>query len=279
MSGRAIHPSFSTLLGDLDAFISGQIAPVEFERRFFATNGELHVGSSYDTYQQLFYAVEDYVADPALRDRPKDLDGDALLAAAIAARARFTDELAKRVPITVHTDVDEFLTHAGAYGPCIAISASSPSDRAAPAAMEWRVVDGAEIPTLESMYDALAEVWHFPAWFGRNPNALDDFMRDLDNMIGTALKKPPAPAYLTEITNAHLLFSESRGALSFFASAIPFWRDYYRDEAIPRSAFGFLLTAPPDTVDDVAERWISTGVDIAQVAARPNPPATDPTPT
>jgi hypothetical protein len=39
-----------------------------------------------------------------------------------------------------------------------------------------------------------------PPWFGRNGPAFDDFMRDLDNMIDTELGNPPAPGYLTEIT-------------------------------------------------------------------------------
>jgi len=50
-------------------------------------------------------------------------------------------------------------------------------------------------------------------------------MRDLDNMIDTALGNPPAPGYLTEIINAHLLFGEELDDLSFLARRIRFWRD------------------------------------------------------
>jgi hypothetical protein len=101
MSDSMIDPGFLLLLQDIDALTDGQIAPQEFERRFFANN-ELRVElpdrrySSYDAYQHLFYAVEDYVADPALRTAPEDLGDDDLLSAAVTARAKFTQELAER---------------------------------------------------------------------------------------------------------------------------------------------------------------------------------------
>ncbi len=111
----------------------------------------------------------------------------------------------------------------------------------------------------------LAVAWHFPLWFGRNPNALNDFMRDLDNMIDTALGKPPAAGYLTEIVNAHLLFSGQLEALPHFAPCIPFYRDYYRDEAHPTASFGMLLSTPIENLNEVRARWVAAGAEVATV--------------
>lgn len=105
----------------------------------------------------------------------------------------------------------------------------------------------------------------FPPWFGRNPNALNDFMRDLDNMIDTALGKPPAPGYLTEIVNAQLLFADEPEAYPYFARCIPFYRDYYRDEASPTAAFGLVLSVPSERVDQVRARWLAAGCAVATV--------------
>ncbi len=113
--------------------------------------------------------------------------------------------------------------------------------------------------------DALAEVWHFPPWFGRNIDAFDDFMRDLDNMIDTASGKPPAPGYFTHITDSHLILADQPDAFSWFAKCMPFYRDYYRDEASPPAAFGLLLSAPPDRLREVRERWLTADVLVVSV--------------
>jgi hypothetical protein len=44
-----------------------------------------------------------------------------------------------------------------------------------------------------------------------------------------------------------------------------FYRDYYRDELSPPAAFGLLLSAPADKLREVRERWLSVGVEVAEV--------------
>lgn len=161
--------------------------------------------------------------------------------------------------------LDEFLAQAASHGPCIAIHSETPA-LVPPAGVELRTIDGAHLKTVKSVFDAFAEAWHFPKW-GRNKDALDDFMRDLDNMITTVLRKPPAPGYLTAITNAHVILVEQPDEFPWFAEIIPFYRDYYRDEADPRAAFGVLLSAPVDQLDVVRQRWLDAGAQVAAITS------------
>ena len=162
-------------------------------------------------------------------------------------------------------NLDEFLAQAGYHGPCVGIHPATSSPVVPPAGVELRSIDGAHTKTVNALFDAFAEAWHFPPWFGRNASAFDDFMRDLDNMVNTATGRPPAPRYLTVINNAHLVLIEQPEAFSWFAGCVPFYRDYYRDEASPPAAFGLLLSAPPDRLDEVRERWLSADISVATV--------------
>jgi hypothetical protein len=117
--------------------------------------------------------------------------------------------------------------------------------------------------TLDALFDAFAEAWHFPPWFGRNGAAFDDFMRDLHNMIEASMRKPPAPGYLTQITDAHLILAGQPEAFAWFAKCMPFYRDYYRDEASPPATFGLLVSAPPDQLSEVRGRWLAVDVPVA----------------
>ena len=159
-------------------------------------------------------------------------------------------------------NLDEFLSQAGDHGPCVGIHETSTAVRP-PAGVELRTIDGAHTKTLDALFDAFAEAWHFPPWFGRNKDAFNDFMRDLDNMVNTATGRPPASGYLTDITDAHLVLADQPEAFSWFAKKMPFYRDYYRDEASPPAAFGLLLSAPPDQLHEVRERWLNVNVPVA----------------
>jgi hypothetical protein len=162
-------------------------------------------------------------------------------------------------------NLDEFLSQAGDHGPCVGIRPAVSKAVAPPTGVELRTIDGEHTKTLDALYDAFAEAWHFPPWFGRNKDAFNDFMRDLDNMVNTATGRPPAPGYLTDVTNAHLILADQPEAFSWFAKKMPFYRDYYRDEASPSAAFGLLLSAPPDQLHEVRQRWQSVGIPIATV--------------
>ncbi|MCV7402167.1 barstar family protein [Mycobacterium fragae] len=162
-------------------------------------------------------------------------------------------------------NLNEFVSQAGDHGPCVGIHPSAASPVVAPAGIELRTIDGSHTKTLDALFEAFAEAWHFPPWFGRNSHAFDDFMRDLETMVNTATGRPPAPAYLTYITDAHLILADQPEAFSWFASCMPFYRDYYRDEANPPAAFGLLLSAPPDQLNEVRDRWLAVGIAVATV--------------
>ena len=162
-------------------------------------------------------------------------------------------------------NLEEFLGHAGDFGPCVGIRPEAPIASTLPVGYELRTIHGLCTKTLGALYDSFAEVWHFPPWFGRNMDAFDDFMRDLDNMINTADGKPPAPGYFTDITDAHLVLADQPDAFSWFAKCIPFYRDYYRHEADPPAAFGLLLSAPPEQLNNVRERWLAADVPVVSV--------------
>jgi Barstar (barnase inhibitor) len=162
--------------------------------------------------------------------------------------------------------LEEFLSQAGSDGPCVAIQSQTPSPVVAPAGLELRLIDGSHTQTLDALFDAFAAAWHFPPWFGRNKDAFNDFMRDLDNMVNAATGRPPAPGYLTNVTDAHLILVDQPDAFSWFTKKMPFYRDYYRDEASPPAAFGLLLSAPLDQLNEVRERWLSADVPVATLA-------------
>jgi hypothetical protein len=162
-------------------------------------------------------------------------------------------------------DLDQFISQAGGHGPCVGVHPETSSPLLAPASVEVRTVDGARTQTLEGLYSAFAEAWEFPPWFGRNANAFNDFMRDLDNMVTTGTGRKPPHGYLTDITNAHLLLIQQPDAFSWFAGKWSSYRDYYRDELEPPAAFGLLLSAPIDKLHEVRQRWLSVGVRVAEV--------------
>jgi hypothetical protein len=162
-------------------------------------------------------------------------------------------------------NLNEFVSQAGDYGPCVGVHAETLSPLMPPAGVELRTVEGAYTRTREALFDAFAQAWQFPPGFlhTNNADAFNDWMRDLDNLTNLDLTKPPASGYLTELTNAHLLLAEQPEVFSWFATSIPFYRDYYRDELDPPAAFGLLLSAPAIELDQVRQRWLSAGIQVA----------------
>lgn len=131
--------------------------------------------------------------------------------------------------------------------------------------MELRAVDAARTTDFDALLEEFARAWQFPSWFRPNPNAFNDLMRDLDGMIDVAYGRPPAPGYLTEIVIARLLLADDPETFRWLADHIPFYRDYYRDEASPTASFGLLLSAPVESPNGVRSRWVAAGADIATI--------------
>ena len=75
------------LVRTMDAFVSGNTPAAVFDETYRAKFTELPTGLDMTTFavlETLFFACEDYVADPSLRD-PGDPDEEALLEAARTA--------------------------------------------------------------------------------------------------------------------------------------------------------------------------------------------------
>lgn len=163
-------------------------------------------------------------------------------------------------------NLNEFLSQAGRRGPCVGVHAEISSPLMVPAGIEIRTIDGARTKTLDALFDAFAEAWHFPAYFVHNRDAFDDWMRDFDNLTNPALDKPPAVGYLTDITDAYLILAEQPDLFPWFADTMPFYRDYYRDEADPPATFGLLLSGRAGQLHEIRERWLTVGTEVATVA-------------
>lgn len=92
-----IHPTFAILLQDMDRFLAGEVSAGEFERNFFRNHVILSTSDGreigYETYQQMFYVVEDYVDDPQLRSEVQGADEHDLESAVRTARESFSREL------------------------------------------------------------------------------------------------------------------------------------------------------------------------------------------
>jgi barstar (barnase inhibitor) len=160
-------------------------------------------------------------------------------------------------------NLNEFLVQAGGYGPCIGLLPPSPAPLTPPPGVELRTMDGASITDFGTLLGAFAGAWQFPSSFRPNPNAFNDFMRDLDGMIDVAFGRPPALGYLTEVTDAHLLLVNDPETFKWLADHIPFYRDYYRDEADPAASFGLLLSAPAEHLVEVRNRLAGTDAEAA----------------
>ena len=91
-------------------------------------------------------------------------------------------------------NAEEFISEAGGHGACVGIVDEKVSDLIPPAGFELRTISGSRVKSRDGVFDAFAEVWHFPPWFGRNMDAFDDFMRDLDKMTTPQAESPLHPA-------------------------------------------------------------------------------------
>jgi hypothetical protein len=159
-------------------------------------------------------------------------------------------------------DLDEFLSKAGGDGPCVGILAAPAATPAVPAGIELRTIDATQIASLDQLFDAFSLARHFPASFVRyrNRDAFNDWMRDFDNLCNPALDRPPAAGYVTHLANAHRLLPDEDGIFAWFAAAIGFYRDYYRDDLDPPASFALLLSVPAERRDEVGARWRAASV-------------------
>jgi hypothetical protein len=164
--------------------------------------------------------------------------------------------------------LDEFLRAAGGHGPCVGLLLT-PTPSSPPDGVEFRSVDAQQIFYHNSLFDAFAEAWNYPARFSSSENSdtFNAWMCDLNNLTNPRSADPAARGYITELQNAHLFLPNQRELFAWFANAISLYREYYRDDAEPSAAFGLLLSAPRNQLIAVQSRWLEEGVQIALVEA------------
>ncbi|MBY3986904.1 hypothetical protein HQO84_14075 [Rhodococcus fascians] len=78
---RSVEAMLSHYRELIERFVKEKISADDFEGEYIRTftNDESQVpGSEFIVLEQLFFDVDDYVSDPALRDSPEDLSGEQL---------------------------------------------------------------------------------------------------------------------------------------------------------------------------------------------------------
>lgn len=165
--------------------------------------------------------------------------------------------------------IGEFLTDAGRGGPAVGLTTDALSVTSLPDSVadsyEVRVVDGDRLRSLPLLYAEFAEAWGFPSSFGKNKDAFDDAMRDLDNLTAGA-ESPPRRGYLTVITHAQHLLTASDTDFDWFAESLPFYCDHYRDFSHPPATFAVLLSTPTSSRRATVSRWQHAGIRLAPVS-------------
>ncbi|MFD6514251.1 barstar family protein [Rhodococcus sp. NPDC060176] len=86
-----------------------------------------------------------------------------------------------------------------------------------------RVVRGENMRTTSQVFDEFAAAFQFPSHFGRNKDAFDDVMRDLDDVLGLGA------GYVVVIRGAGSLLSEQQDQLEWFRETM----DFYTEEWEP----------------------------------------------
>lgn len=86
-----------------------------------------------------------------------------------------------------------------------------------------RVVRGENMTTTAQVFDEFAAAFQFPAHFGRNKDAFDDVMRDLDDVLGLGA------GYVVVVRNAESLLSAQPDERDWFRGSM----DFYAEEWAP----------------------------------------------
>jgi RNAse (barnase) inhibitor barstar len=88
----------------------------------------------------------------------------------------------------------------GTKKPWVSISCKPITQQDIPDDILLLKLDGSTMGTLEEMYQEFCSVFHFPDYFGKNFNALDECLTDLEWL--------PANGYLLSISNAEYFLGE-----------------------------------------------------------------------
>lgn len=158
------------------------------------------------------------------------------------------------------TELRRFLDAAAADGPAVAVT-TAPALPALAAAVRIRTVSGTTATTLGGLFTSFARVWDFPDHFGRNKDAFDDCMRDLDTPDADG-RVPDT--IVVHITQAHRLLEEDRSGFEWFADSVCFYRDHYRGVG---RGFAVVLSTSAPRLTEVRSRWQQAGVPVADLSS------------
>lgn len=104
-----------------------------------------------------------------------------------------------------------------------------------------RTVRGKQMQTLEQVYNEFAAAFQFPSHFGRNKDAFDDVMRDLDDVLGLGA------GFVVLIRDAESLLSAAPDQLPWFRESMGFFAAEWAP-TIFRTAYQF----GPDSEENFA---------------------------
>ena len=122
-----------------------------------------------------------------------------------------------------------------------------------------RMRSGRWATTTGTLFTTFARAWDFPDHFGRNRDAFDDCMRDLD--APDAAGRTPT-TIVTHLTKADRLLDEDNAGFTWFADSIGFYRDHYRDAG---RTFALILSTSGSRASAVRARWDAAGVPVAEL--------------
>lgn len=156
------------------------------------------------------------------------------------------------------TRLRRFLDADGKNGPAVALTLAPELPDLGPDT-RLRTISGTAATTTGALFTTFARVWDFPDHFGRNRDAFDDCMRDLDAPDDGG--RAPT-TIVTHITQAHRLLDEDDATFTWFADSIGFYRDHYRDAG---RTFALILSTSGSRASAVRARWDAAGVPVAEL--------------
>ncbi|MGP3707493.1 barstar family protein [Gordonia paraffinivorans] len=157
-------------------------------------------------------------------------------------------------------DLQGFLDAAASDGPAVAVTTATELPDLGPS-VRVRTVSGTTATTLAGLYSSFARVWGFPDHFGRNKDAFDDCMRDLDTPDADG-RVPDT--IVVHITQAHRLLEEDRSGFEWFADSVCFYRDHYRGVG---RGFAIVLSTSAPRLAEVRSRWQQAGSPVADLSS------------
>ena len=173
---------------------------------------------------------------------------------------------------TQAVSLTDFLAGAAGSGPVVGVVADRVTTAVfldaltadLPDGFELRVADGNMLRTRDQIYTEFARIWEFPSHFGRNADAFDECMRDLDQPHTDSAGTTPS-GYITVITDAQRMLPGADSTLAWLVESFDFYREHYRDIAEATATFAVILVPLATDRAQVIARWTRAGSTPAEI--------------